>query len=88
MLSGDPLGAIIRFLPRPIFFGILTGIGLAYFASIALPLLQSLTEAEYGSTVAALAKFLGAGIALMPAPSGFVVFVVYLIKDVLAASRP
>ena len=68
----------LRILPKPIFFGIVTGIGLALFARFALPPLLSIVDADW--PFANAAKYLGAAIALMPAPSGVMVFLFYLYR--------
>ena len=65
----------LRILPKPILFGIITGMGLALFAKFALPPLRSIVDA--GWPFATTAEYLGAGIALMPAPGGFIVFLFY-----------
>lgn len=67
---------LIRTLPKPVFFGIATGVGLALFARMALPPLESVMN--YGPNVAAVAKIFGIVIAFMPAPGGFIAFLVYL----------
>ena len=88
MLSGDPLGAIFRSLPRPILFGLLTGIGLAYFGNIATPQLTALIDEGHGPIVTGIAKNLRVGIALMPTPAGFLVYAIFQVIDAVAASRP
>ena len=87
MLSGDPLGNIIRSLPRPILFGILTSYALGHVAGVTLPPLESLSEEEFGSIVSTVTKIFRAGIAIMPTPGGLLVFGVYLFKDFRGASR-
>ena len=85
MLSGEFLGNIFKSLPRPILYGILTAIALAHFGDVATPQLGSITEDEHGKFVSAMAKYLRVGIALMPTPIGFAVFVYYTIKDTFFA---
>lgn len=70
--------ALLRALPRPLFFGIGTGLALALFAKLALPPLQSIVDD--GWPLAIVAKYLGAAIALMPAPGGSIVFLFYLYR--------
>ena len=72
----NSLLALLRALPKPILFGIGTGIGLALFAKLALPPLQSIVG--LGWPFAAVAEYLGAAIALMPTPGGIIVFLFYL----------
>lgn len=87
MLSGDPLGDIFRSLPRPILYGILTGIALAHFSGVAVPQLQWIDPMEYDQRWVEIAKYSRAVIVLMPAPVGFAVFAFFLAMNVVAALR-
>ncbi len=87
MLSGDPLGEIFRSLPRPILYGILTGIALAHFSGVAAPQLEWIDATEHGPRWVDFAKYSRAVIVLMPAPAGVLVFAVYLVFSVVAAFR-
>ena len=72
----NSLLGLLRALPRPLFFGITTGIALALFARLALPPLESIVAA--GWPFATAAKYLGSAIAFMPAPGGITAGLFYL----------
>ena len=83
--SGRGWLELLRLLPRPLCYGIGTGIMLAIFARIALPPLERVEDVS--PIVEFAATTLRVVIAFMPYPKGLIVFGFYLHREYRAARR-
>lgn len=87
MQTLDRMADLLGSLPRPLLSGILTAYALAHVAGAALAPLEIISPDEYGPGWVAAAKYLRAGIAFLPTPAGFMVFVIYAFVEYRAARR-
>ncbi len=85
MESGKAWLEILRLLPKPLCYGIGTGLMLALFAWVASPPLERVEDVHPIVNVAATT--LRVVIAIMPYPKGLIVFDFYLYREGRAARR-
>ena len=85
MESGRAWLDILRLLPKPLFYGIGTGMMLAIFAWIASPPLERVEDVH--PIVNVVTTTLRVVIAIMPYPKGLMVFGFYLYRERRAAQR-